>query len=163
MSYTISNPQLGLQPIAVTSTAQNHPLGTIVRAVDPTYGEGEFIYLQGVASTAVGDVVSYNSTQGATVRWAGTANEGRPLAVAMSANVANQYGWYQISGNAVANISGTVAAGDKVYWQATATTSSTGVNGKQVLGAIAAGANGTPATGQAVINIDRPHAQGQIV
>jgi hypothetical protein len=162
MAYVIQDPILGVQPIANTSTTQNHPLGMIVVATDPTYGQGEFVYLTGVASTAVGDWVSYNTTQGATVRWAGTANEGRPLAVAMSANVANQYGWYQISGMAVANISGTVAAGDKVYWQATATTSSSAVAGKQVLGAIAGGANGTPATGQAVICIDRPHSQGQI-
>ena len=163
MTYVIQNPLAGYQPIAVTDTTQNHSLGTIVRANDPTYGGGEFIYLTGVASTAVGDWVSFNSETGATVRWAGTAGEGRPLAIAMSANVASQYGWYQVQGNAVANISGTVAAGDKVFWQATATTSSTQVNGKQVLGAIAGGANGTPATGQAVVNIDRPHAQGQIV
>lgn len=163
MAYTIENPRIGLQPIAVTDTTQNHPLGTIVTANDPTYGSGEFIYLKGVASTAVGDWVSYQPTTGATTRWAGTAGEGRPLTIAMSANVANQYGWYQLSGNAVANISGTVATGDKVFWQATAVTSSTQVNGKQVLGAIAAGANGTPATGQAVVTIDRPHGQGQIV
>ena len=161
--YVISEPELGIQPIAVTDTTQNHALGKIVRAKDPTYGAGEFIYLTGVASTAVGDWVSYNSVTGATVRWAGTAGEGRPLAVAMSANVASQYGWYQIGGNAVANISGTVAAGDKVFWQATATTSSTQVNGKQVQAAIAAGANGTPATGQALINIDRPSGQDQVV
>lgn len=163
MSYTITNPRLGMQPIAVTDTTQNHPLGTIVHATDPTYGEGEFIYLKGVASTAVGDWVSYQGSSGATTRWAGTAGEGRPLAVAMSANVANQYGWYQIAGNAVANISGTVAAGDKVFWQATAVTSSTQVNGKQVQDAIAGGANGTPASGQAVITMQRPSVQGQIV
>ena len=64
MAYTVTSPWLGYQPIAVTDTTQNHPLGTIVRAVDPTYGEGEFIYLTGVASTVAGDVVSYNTTQG---------------------------------------------------------------------------------------------------
>ena len=39
------------------------PLGTIVRAVDTAttqYGAGEFIYLLGIASTAVGEVVVYN-------------------------------------------------------------------------------------------------------
>lgn len=163
MTFVPTDNRAGIQQIATTSTTQNHPLGTIVKAYDPTYGEAEFIYLTGVASTAVGNWVSYNSATGATVLWAGTAGEGRPLAVAMSANVASQYGWYQISGNAVASISGTVAAGDKVFWQASATTSSTQVNGKQVLGAIAGGANGTPAAGLAVICIDRPHAQGQVV
>ena len=53
MAYVISTPLAGFQPIAVTDTTQNHALGTIVQAVDPTYGAGEFIYLKGVASTAV--------------------------------------------------------------------------------------------------------------
>lgn len=162
MAFTIRESLAGFQPIAVTDTTQNHALGTIVKAFDPTYGEGEFIYLTGVALTAIGDVVSYNSNLGATVRWAGTANEGRPLAVAMSANVASQYGWYQIAGNSVMNTSGTLAAGDDIFFQATATVSTTPVAGKQVLGAVAAGANGTPSTNKTVVNIDRPHSQGQI-
>ena len=100
MAYIITNSRVGWQPIADTSTVKNHPLGTIVHAVDPTYGEGEFIYLLGVASTAAGDWVGYFPATGATVR--AVANGTYPLAVAMSANVASQYGWYQISGTAVA-------------------------------------------------------------
>ena len=37
-------------------------LGMVARAFDPTYGEGEFIVLVGVASTEVGSLVSYNAT-----------------------------------------------------------------------------------------------------
>ena len=55
MAYTVSN-YVGAQPIEDTSTTQKHPLGTIVRGTDPTYGEGEFIYLLGVANTVVGSV-----------------------------------------------------------------------------------------------------------
>ena len=41
MTYVISTPLVGAQPIAVTDTNKNHALGTIVKAIDPTYGEGE--------------------------------------------------------------------------------------------------------------------------
>ena len=54
MAFKITENSLGWQPIANTSTTQRHALGTIVRAEDPTFGEGEFIYLKGVVSTVVG-------------------------------------------------------------------------------------------------------------
>ena len=66
MAYKISTPLLGFQPIAETSTTQRHPLGTIVTAIDPTYGAGEFIYLKGIGSTAVGTMVDYDQTLGTT-------------------------------------------------------------------------------------------------
>ena len=47
MTYIIVEARAGMQPIADTSTTQRHPLGTIVRADDATYGEGEFVYLKG--------------------------------------------------------------------------------------------------------------------
>ena len=91
------------QTIAETSTTQKHPLDTIVRCKDATLGTGEFIYLLGVASTTVGSIVSYDGTGFQTaLDTSAVAGPSRPLAVAMSANVASQYGWYQISGIAVA-------------------------------------------------------------
>ena len=58
MSYfVITHPSLGWQPIANSEATQNHPLGTIVQAVDraaTAYGAGEFIYLKGAAATAAG-------------------------------------------------------------------------------------------------------------
>ena len=54
MAYNITTALAGFQGIELTDTTQNHALGTIVTAVDPTYGAGEFIYLKGVASTVVG-------------------------------------------------------------------------------------------------------------
>ena len=48
------------QAIADTETTAKVKLGTVIRAEDPTYGIGEFIYLLGVASTTVGAIVTYN-------------------------------------------------------------------------------------------------------
>jgi hypothetical protein len=162
-------------PTAQSGAAMNGgpvQVGAIRRFYDSTgkYGVGEFIYLPGVASLAVGDVVTYNlsagvngTTDATVVRWAGTANTGSPLAVAMTANTSpTTYSWYQISGAAVINTSGTVAAGDSAYWNSTATVKSAAAAGKQVLGATAFSANGVPAANQAVYTIDRPHSQGAI-
>lgn len=156
MAYTITNPTLGFQPIAVTDTTQRHALGTKVRAADPTYGEGEFIYLKGVASTAVGDVVVYDQYAGTTTR--GVAGSRGPAAVAMSANVASQYGWYQISGSAVVNAA-TVLAGGNVYLTATAgTVDDAVVAGDKVDGMRFKTADGTPSAGKAITQLDRPAA-----
>lgn len=97
MAFKITDPRIGMQPIAETSTTQNHPLGTIVRAEDPTYGGGEFIYLKGIGSTIVGSIVRYDDSF-TTALNTSALTDALPLAVAMSINVASQYGWYQISG-----------------------------------------------------------------
>lgn len=57
----------------------------------------EYIYLKGVASTAVGTWVSYDEAH-LTIRLVTNA-QGR-VAIAMAAIVANKYGWYQIYGSA---------------------------------------------------------------
>jgi hypothetical protein len=108
MTYAVTDTVAGSQGIADNSDTQKHPLGTIVRAKDPTYGEGEFIYLKGVASTTVGLWVTYNvSFQSALATSAvGTPN---PHAVAMSACVADEYGWYQIGGLAIASKANTLS------------------------------------------------------
>src|SRR4029450_2020625 len=99
MAYTIQENALLGQPIADASTVARQALGTIMRAKDPLYGTGEFIYLKGVALTVVGSAVLYNPDDFATSLLA--ANDIGPVAVAMSASVAGQFGWYQIQGKAV--------------------------------------------------------------
>lgn len=97
MAFFITDTVAGSQAIAETSATQKHPLGKIVNAVDPTLGEGEFIYLLGVGSTVVGSLVDYNvSFQSALHTTA--LDTPSPVGIAMSANVAASYGWYQISG-----------------------------------------------------------------
>jgi hypothetical protein len=144
-------------------------LGSIAKAYDPTYGEGEFIYLLGVVATVVGSVVTWNGANASgkptyqTALAAATANQGVSLAVAMSANVAGQYGWYQISGQAVVATNGTLAAGPaKVYLAGAGQLTSTPAAGAEVLNAINVTATGTPSAGLAVVEIDRPFAQGAI-
>lgn len=120
MAYTIKTPNVGFPKITAVVTAPGTltqgattvtpasaagripPLGTKCKAVDPTYGEGEFVFLKGVASTAVGDWVGYSPTLGTSVR--AIANGTYPLAVAMAVcDTTTKYGWYQIDGIAQAN------------------------------------------------------------
>jgi hypothetical protein len=158
--YTIA----GAQPIADTSTTKKHPLGTIVRGVDPTYGEGEFIYLLGVASTAVGSIVTYDASTYQTVLSAVGGNIPRPIAVAMSANVASQYGWYQISGVAVCKKTCTIslAAGAAVGVLTTGLIAGTG-SGKEISGAaVAAVASATAGRTTVSVMINRPRKQGRV-
>lgn len=170
MAYNPTTPRIGTQPIATTDTTQRHALGTRISANDPVYGDGEFIYLKGVASTVVGSLVVYDGASTGTPTYqtalspATTPNDGRPVAVSMSVNVANQFGWYQIAGAAVVLTNGTLVAGPgKVYTNATAgTVSSSAVAGQQVLGARNDTAVGTPSGNLAVVLIDRPSLQGAI-
>ena len=143
------------QAIADTSTTAKHRVGQIVRCDHPTYGAGEFIYLEGVASTAVGSWVTYSMDDGSTALLA--ANAIGPVAVSMSANVANQYGWYQIGGKAVAKVAAAFADNGNVYATATAGTADDAVvSGDRVKRAKGASAIGTPSTGLAEMEIDRP-------
>jgi hypothetical protein len=146
------------QAIADTSTTQKHALGKIVRAKDiasTAYGEGEFIYLKGVASTAVGSWVTYNMDDGSTTLLA--ANAIGAVGVAMSANVANQYGWYQINGKAVGLCLASYADNGLVYATATAgSVDDAVVAGDRVKNAIGASAIGTPSGSFAEFEINRP-------
>lgn len=155
MAFHSIEPQVIQQAIADTSTTAKHDLGTIVRAVDPTYGVGEFIYLKGVASTAVGSWVTVHEDGFTTSLLA--ANDIGRVAVAMSANVADQYGWYQISGKAVGKALASYADNGLVYATATAgSIDDAVVAGDRVKKAIGASAVDTPSTGLAEFEIDRP-------
>lgn len=155
--------QIGDQPIEDTflSTAQ-HPIGSVTRARNITSAsvEGEFIYLLGVASTTAGNMCVYNSTSGATVL--GQTLKKGPVAVAMSNNIANSYGWYQIGGLAVV-VANSASAGAPVYATSTAgAVDAAAISAQKIDGAIFAGAAGTPATGFAYVMLDRPAMNGNI-
>jgi hypothetical protein len=176
MAYTFDDNKAGLLQIANTdagvtmangtSAIPTPPavLGQVERAFDPTYGAGEFILLVGVANTAVGSLVTYDGTTYQTTLAATTANQARPVAVAMSANGAGSFGWYQIEGTAVvaktttAKVSPTVAIGVVSTGKIGASAS-----GKEILGARSANA-ATVASATTTVNvvINRPHLQGRI-
>lgn len=159
MTFSFRDNYVGAQPIAATEATAKHEIGTRVKAYSAVYGEGEFIYLKGVASTIVGSVVIYDSRDASTIL-AVAASRGQ-CAVAMSANVANQYGWYQIFGASAVKVAAAVVAGTPAYSTATA---------GQVDDAVAAGsminnmvfktADGTPSAGLAVAEIGYPALSG---
>lgn len=152
---TSSNVGVGYQPIANTETVAKHPLGTRVMANDPTYGDGEFIYLLGVASTAVGSFVLFNPDDYSTSLLA--ANDIGPVAIAMSANVASQYGWYQIYGKAVGKVLTGFVDNANVYATATAgSVDDAVVAGDRVKNCKGASAIGTPSSGLAEMEIAYP-------
>ena len=158
MAYNIINANSYPQLISETSTTLQIPLGSRVKAYDPTYSEGEFVYLKGVASTAIGDMVIFDQYANTTTR--AVAGSRGPAAIAMSANVANQYGWYQISGSAVVKAA-TVAANARPYLTATAgTIDDAVVAGDAIDGARFKTADGTPSAGFAILQIDRPCLNG---
>lgn len=175
MPFTITEPQSGYLPIAVIDTgvllgaavtAVPTPplyLGMVVRGTDPIFGMGEFILLAGVATTAIGSVVTYNTTSYTTALVPVVANLGQPVAVAMSANVAaTTFGWYQISGVAV--VAKTVGAG-LASNVAVAVNSigkvGTNSSGKQVLGSRTANST-VSATTTVRLVMNRPHMQGRV-
>ena len=139
MAYNITTPLAGFQGIAITDTTQNHALGTIVTAVDPTYGAGEFIYLKGVASTVVGSLVDYDSYLATTALAPATGGVGQ-VAVAMTV------------GADVYALAATPGSVDDAQ-----------VNGEQILNAKVSTTTGTPSSGLALIQINRPFHQGQVV
>lgn len=152
--FTITS-GVGHKAVALNSSTQDHPLGTIVQGYDPDYGAGEFIYLKGVASTAVGSWVTYNADDFSTALLA--ANAIGPVAVAMSACVANEFGWYQISGKAIGKALANYADNGLVYATATAgSVDDAVVAGDRVKGALGASAVGTPSSGLAEFEIHRP-------
>ncbi len=113
MAYVHSIPSLGLPPITDRSTTAKQALGAVTRAVDPTYGAGEFVYLKGVASCVLGSWVTYKDDGGITTL--ATANAVGPLAVAMAATTASYYGWFQVRGVAIGKCLTGLASNVRVY------------------------------------------------
>lgn len=96
MTIRILGDQVVPQAIEDTSTEQKLPLGTIVRGVDTSTDlEADYIYAVGVASTAANSAVFVDAVAFTTALATGAG--GGIGAVAMSANVASQYGWYKIT------------------------------------------------------------------
>lgn len=189
--WVFREPSLGLTPVAKTvaaptttintstlaagtlmtspgSAGRSTPgrIGAIAKAYHPTFGEGEFIYLVGAASTVIGSVVTYDDVALSTTLAPSTANLDEPLAVAMSANVASQYGWYQIAGVATVAKSlsvKTTTVHVPVYLAGSGQVTYTAASGKQVLNAYTVNSSSVAsATATTLVQINRPFAQGQV-
>lgn len=143
----------GAQNINETSSVQRLPLGSRVRGIDPTYGEAEFIYAKGAANTVAGSCVIIEGDWTTTLA---DAKKKGQVGVAMSANVANKFGWYAIYG-VVPVAAGTVQAKAQAYLTATAgTLDDAVVAGDFLTGSQFQTADGTPAAGFAMIKLSYP-------
>lgn len=163
MVWRITTLPVGSTAIANVDTVQRHSHGTIVKAVDPTFGEGEFIYLHGVASNFVGALVTYIPTSGLTTlsSTSGVLTGGSPMAVSMSTAVAAEWGWFQIGGDATmfkTAVKIDPALGFHVYLSATAgRVMQTSVAGRQIIGArFASTTTVTSTTSTAIVTLNRP-------
>lgn len=77
----------------------------------------EYIYLKGAANTVVGSFVTYDEVGVSTLL---AANAIGAVAIAMSASVANQFGWYCIFGSTNGKVSAGYADDGLVFATATA-------------------------------------------
>ena len=118
MTWTPAGNYLLNQAIAERSTTKKHDLGTIVQCKDDTYGSGEFIYVDGVASCAIRNWLVINMDDGSTTRL--VADEIGPVGVAMATLTASYYGWVQISGKAIGSCLTLFADNGRVYITGTA-------------------------------------------
>lgn len=133
-------------------------LGTRVR----DKSGNEFIYLKGVASCAVGTVVTYDEAH-VTIR--AVANAQGRVAVALAAVDANtKYGWFQIYGKAAASVLAGFADNGKVFLTATdGSVDDTDVAGDAVIGMIGRSAIDTPSTGLAYMELNYPVVQDMAI
>lgn len=164
MAFKQTSGLIGAQEIATTSTTQYHPLGTIVTAEDSTLGVGEFIYLKGVTSTVVGSIVNYDDAFQTALDTSAVTGPSRPLAVAMSANVGSQYGWYQIAGLAVAKKASATTFADGAGLGSTSGLAVAADTGTVIQGAVVrtVTTSSGAAANYVAIAINRPHDPSDI-
>lgn len=160
---------LGQQSFNVldVDTVRKVAIGTVISGYSDTFGEGQFIYLPGVASLAANDLVSYDllpagPTTTRLVAGAGVNNSGRPVAVALVAVGAGQFGWFQIAGLTVVNAVGGTAAGAAFASGTAGQISSSAAAGAQIIGVRISSAVGTPSAGKSFATLNRPSMQTQI-
>jgi hypothetical protein len=158
---TASNP-------GTVDATQKHRLGLRRKFNHPTYGDGEFIYMKGITSTAAGDAVTYNAATFVTTRAAAGSAIPWTVAFATAAVDANtKYGWYQISGIVVGNKTKTVtmAAGIAVGISTTALISVSSSLKELVNAWVAVNASATTTTlggDKVLLNINYPSLMGRI-
>jgi len=173
--FTVEENRIGVTPIAnvdpgvlnastnITYPSTPNKLGQIVRAVDPVFGEGEFIFLAGCAGTQIGSCVVWDGNF-LTSLAAATPNQSRAIAFAMAPALAGQWGWYQIEGQvqALKDTSAAVNAGVSVGIVSAGAIGNTAA-GLEILDAKSTNtATVLAATTVLPIYCDRPCLQGRI-
>lgn len=153
----------GASVLTNVDTEAKFPVGLIIPIHSQNYNGGEAIYLKGSASTVAGSVVVYSGYTGVdATSWLtdlAVADDVGGIAVALSACVADTYGWFQVGGAAIANVATGFAAGNQCYLTATdGTIDDAVVAGDAIHGMTSNSAIGTPSAGKAFVQMwTRPH------
>lgn len=166
MSYKIAENQIGMPALTDISTTQKLPLGTVAKIVDndeTVPHSGEAIYLKSSGTWLVGSLVDYDTHLATAPLSPATAGVG-PVAVALAAVPSGSFGWAQIQGRAAVKAPNAMSAGADVFMLAATPGSvdDAAVAGEQILNAKVSTTTGTPSSGLAYIEIERPFHQGQI-
>jgi hypothetical protein len=153
------------QAVGDSSTTANFPLGTTKRAYHATYGQGEFIYLEGNSSIIVNTLVYWDKNHQATILPAvsTTKKTGRSVAVALGTVANDSYGWFQIGGKvAILKTAVAVAADSPLYVSTTAGRFyGTASAGAQIVGARTINSSSVTTTTSTVLClVNRPTVQG---
>jgi hypothetical protein len=141
MAYALNGGPIGnqqLTPYNLPDTVARQSPGTIVNAVDPYWGGGEFIYVKAngtitqyallvITPVVTAGQVVYNATEVPN-----TANLGRTLAVAMVPATLGQFFWACIGGVVPVDCTASVAA-DTTFGIAAAGQGGANSAGKQIL------------------------------
>lgn len=145
-----TGPGTGTAVTASVDTTALHQLGT--RAYD--LAGGEWIYLQGVASTILGSAATYDENGLTTLV---VANAIGPVAFAGAAIVANTFGWYCVRsplGGMLVSTDAGIADNGLVYVDGTAgRVDDTAVTGDRLLNAVF---RGTDTSNYALCQFDYP-------
>jgi hypothetical protein len=138
-------------------SSQQNQIGRIAKGEDSAGNFAEYIYLQGVASCAIGTWVTYDEDF-VTTRTAANA-QGNVAVATAAVDATTEYGWFQITGLASALALTAFADNGKVYLTSTAgSVDDTDVGQDFVVGAIGRSAvNET--TLLADFQLNRPHVQ----
>lgn len=102
----------GTQPFNdwfMPDTVQRHVLGTRVKAVDPFWGAGTFMYVKSSDALLKGSLVMWDEAY-LGVLLPSTTLQGFPFGVAMAPMASGVFGWIQLEGRCVWKTSATVAA-----------------------------------------------------
>lgn len=123
----------GLLTDVDTTTNPRNVLGT--RQFDDL--GNEFIYLQGIGSTVIGSVVTFGLTGTNAYLTALSVTGARgPVAFALAAVLAGQWGWYQIFGQAIGLYNASAVAGTLLFSASTGKCDDAVVTGDRIEHAI---------------------------
>lgn len=161
-NWKITSPVVAAQRISEASTTKNFPFGTVVRARDygsTAYGEGEFMYVKGVASGALRAWVGIRAKAGLTTLAVASGRYELMGVLCSTLDATTKYGWAQISGRCVAKCLTQFADNGVCYLTATAgSVDDASVAGDYIMGAT--GRNGGTVTVgdlSGEFEINRPH------